>query len=373
MRTASTKVLKGFLLKSSLARVSVAGCLGTVYFTILSSPAQTQFFRAIGADEFFFGLLTGIPLLMLFLQFAGAFLVNRVRSRKGLFLAFNIISRLMSILIVLVPLLFPSAASPAVLLAILFIIAAGSVLQNMATPFWFSWMADLIPGRILNRYWGNRQRWIQMVWLIAYIGVALFAFALKLPIRTLYFFLTVIAVVAGVIDIVLFIGVAEPDNTIVRGKGPLTIFLEPFRHHEFKTFILFWCAWSFCATVAMAFMQYYILKGLNFTVWQTTIAFCATGIGNALTSKYWGRIADRRGHTPVLSLCVKFKPLIALAFCFVTPGNALWFLPLMFLFDGLWNAGMDVAANGYMLKIAPRQNRSMYVATITGLAGLCAG
>jgi MFS family permease len=45
----------------------------------------------------------------------------------------------------------------------------------------------------------------------------------------------------------------------------------------------------------------------------------------------------------------------------------------MFLFDALWNAGIDVSANGYMLKFAPRENRAMYVATITGVAGLCGG
>ena len=37
------------------------------------------------------------------------------------------------------------------------------------------------------------------------------------------------------------------------------------------------------------------------------------------------------------------------------------------------NAGMSVATNGYMLKLAPRENRSMFVAAISGLAGVCGG
>ena len=37
------------------------------------------------------------------------------------------------------------------------------------------------------------------------------------------------------------------------------------------------------------------------------------------------------------------------------------------------NAGLMVATNGYMLKMAPQRNRSMFIATITGLAGICGG
>ena len=48
-------------------------------------------------------------------------------------------------------------------------------------------------------------------------------------------------------------------------------------------------------------------------------------------------------------------------------------LPVVFLFDSILNSGLMVATNGYMLTIAPQQNRSMFIASITGLAGICGG
>ena len=67
------------------------------------------------------------------------------------------------------------------------------------------------------------------------------------------------------------------------------------------------------------------------------------------------------------------KSLIVLAFLIATPGTALWLLPAVLLFDSVWDSGLMIASNGYMLKIAPRANRSMFIAAITGLAGICGG
>ena len=68
-----------------------------------------------------------------------------------------------------------------------------------------------------------------------------------------------------------------------------------------------------------------------------------------------------------------FKPMIVLVFLLVTREAALWVLPLAMFFDGMANAGLMVASNGYMMKIAPKQNRSMFMAAIVGLSGICGG
>jgi MFS family permease len=48
-------------------------------------------------------------------------------------------------------------------------------------------------------------------------------------------------------------------------------------------------------------------------------------------------------------------------------------MPLLLLFDGAWNAGNVVATNGYIMKLTPRENRTMFIASFTGLAGLAGG
>jgi MFS family permease len=48
-------------------------------------------------------------------------------------------------------------------------------------------------------------------------------------------------------------------------------------------------------------------------------------------------------------------------------------LSVAFFFDSMLNAGMDIAVNGFMLKMAPRENRSMFIAATSALSGIAAG
>ena len=68
-------------LQSSLKLVTAAGVLAIMYMTMLSVPVRAEFFRRIGANEFHFGLLSGIPLAMLGAQFVGALFASRARAR----------------------------------------------------------------------------------------------------------------------------------------------------------------------------------------------------------------------------------------------------------------------------------------------------
>lgn len=358
--------------RRSLNLVTVAGCLAMVYFACLTCPSSTEFFRSLGAGEIFFGLLGGIPLLAVSFHFLGAVINNHVHRRKPLFMGMVIAGRLLSAPMVLVPLAFAASNRDLAFAVALAVAAAGSVLQNVTVPVWLSWMADLIPSADLNSYWGRRQVWMQLTLTVSLVAIVLFTYATDFPVTVSFPILAIVGVAAGVVDIVLFGWIQEPPNARVADRPILETLLAPLRHPEFRTFILFSCAWSASVMFSAVFMQLYVLKGLGLSVWLTTLIWCS-GLANALTAAFWGRMADRHGHRPVLNICVALKPVLLLVFLVVTPSTALWILPVAFFFDSAWEAGVMVASNGYMLKMAPQENRSMFIAAITGLAGLCGG
>ena len=353
--------------------ITVAGCLAMVYITGTTSPAFAEFLRVIGATEVHFGLLGGIPMVMLSMQFVGALITNCVRTRKALFMVLVIAGRLLYIPVAFLPIIFPSLGADALVSAIILIIAFSAAITNVTGPLWLSWMADLIPRRILNSYWGKRQRWMYLTWTASFLAITAFVYFVGLPITISFPILAAVAVIAGVTDIVLFLWVREPPNILMRGKPVLELLTAPLKDKGYRSFVVFSCAWSGCAMFAAAFMQLYVLKILALTVWQTTLMWCASGIGIALVSSQWGKLADEFGHRPVLAICMGLKSIVVMVFFLVTRRSALWLLPITLFVDSFWNAGILVASNGYMLKIAPQRNRSMFIAAITGLAGICGG
>lgn len=359
--------------RRSLRIVVIGGCLAMVYGVGVGSPATTEFFRSLGANEFHFGLITGLPLAMLLLQFVGAAALNHAHRRKGVFVSCLVASRLLYLPLAALPWLVPGETrGVAVWLAVALLALSGAT-HNFAIPFWYSWMADLVPRRALNRVWGWRQRAMHITWTAAYLLVTLLLHRLRWPALVVFPALSVLAIVAGITDVMLFLGVREPPNVISPERFRWRDLLAPMKHPTFSRFVLFSCAWSFATACAANFMQLYSLKVLGVAPWLVALIWCAQGVGMALASGMWGRLADRHGHRPVINICVSLKPMIVIVYILLTPSNVLWLLPLAFVPDGMLNSGYALAANGYMLSIAPRINRSMFIAAITGLAGVCGG
>ena len=364
---------KNKVLDNSLRLITVAGCLCMVYSVCISAPLATAFYQKLGAKEFSFGLLGGIPIIMVSLQFLGAFLCNRVATRKPIFMILAILSRLLLIPIVLLPFIFPSMSKTSLIYIIILILLASSALSNICSPLWFSWIADLVPGKILNRYWGVRQAWLYVVWTATFLAVIVYSYFVDTNVVLGFLILVVIGVAAGVVDILLFIWVKEPPNTLIVEVPVLRTFIEPLLHLEFRSFIGFSCAWAASCTCGGVFMQLFLLKELEMDVWKASLIWCLIGISFAVSSRKWGKLADRYGQKPVVVLCLIFKPVITIVFIFLTKGNVLWVLPFWFFVDSIADAGLTIASNGLMLKLAPRENRSMFIASITAFSGICSG
>lgn len=347
-----------------------------VYITGIGCPAATDFFRSVGATDIHFGLLSGLPMFMVFLQFAGAVAANRLRHRKGAFMVLTISGRLLYVPIVLVPLLMASSSQMA-LKVVMVLVALSSALQNLSSPLWLSWMADLVPGRILNRYWGTRQAWMAVAGVGTFLVFTALTYVLTelaaYPMTVVFPLLVALSVTAGVVDISLFTKVHEPLNTTTPDQPILEAVTEPHRHPDYRTFVLYSGMWAASVMFSAAFMQIYVLRELHVPAWEANLVWCVPGVGVALTARLWGKIADRRGQKPVLIVCTTLKPMIVLVFFLLTRESVLWMLSLAFLLDGALNAGNSVASTGYMMKIAPQKNRSMFMASITGLAGIAGG
>jgi len=360
-------------LRYSLSRITIAGCLAMVYMTAVTSPATTQFFRVLGANEFHFGLLGGIPMAMLFLQFVGALITNKLRRRKPVFVVAVVLARMAYLAIAFLPLLLPASRRGEIMVLLIILIAAINAVTNLITPLWLSWVGDLIPRRRLNSYWGKRHLWMQLTWACSYVVVGAYTYYTEQPITVVFPVLVAIGVVAGVADICLFLRVDEPANPVLADIPILQVLTEPLRHPDFRTFVVYSCAWTASAMVGAAFMRIYVLEVLGLPLWLSIFYWALYGLGSVSVASVWGRLIDQHGSRPVMVLCSWFKPVIALTFMLVTPKVALFVLPPAFVFDSAVNAGMMVARNGYMLTIAPRENRSMFIAAIMGLAGICGG
>jgi len=65
--------------------------------------------------------------------------------------------------------------------------------------------------------------------------------------------------------------------------------------------------------------------------------------------------------------------MLALLLVPPSPTLAFWILTPCFMLDAVLNAGILIANNGFMIKNSPTENRTMYIAATTAIAGMVGG
>ncbi|MCX7014252.1 MAG: MFS transporter [Candidatus Sumerlaeota bacterium] len=356
--------------------VGFAGLLGTVYGTCVAGAPRTRFLVELRASPLVFGLITSFGSLAILFQIFGADWANRMRRRKPFWIVSAILYRVLFLLVLAAPGLPLSQQGRMLwIVAVLFVTDA---LRNFGEPMWFSWMTDLTPRESLNREWAARQKFITGIAMFAQaaIAVGFDRFEQRGQVILGFTLLAATGVALGVVDIFCFLVVPEPEPARAPDVPLWKALLEPLRDPEFRPFLAFRAYWNFAINVAAPFMFPYLLTELHFSVFTLQMLMIASSIGTVAASRLWGMLCDTYGQTPAMQALAFAKPIVPLCFLIIPPAKSIAIpaFTLLFLIDGVVNAGINVAFSGTMLKRTPRRNRSMYIGASNFFAvGLAAG
>lgn len=360
---------------TSQRAIVIAGCLGMAYTQLTMSPATIEFARAYGADGLHIGILGALPTATIFMQFVAAVLVNHLQYRRTVWFTVSIFQRLVYVPIALGPWLLKDLSGATWVWALIAATAMNHALLHFCTPLWMSWMGDYLPHEGLNRFWGRRHQWMQWTAALSLLAAALLLLNGGWSITPAFAVLIGVGAVLGVADILMFRKVDEPRVQPLPQPTLVRVFSAPFSDQRFRSFISYACFWHFAAMVGAPFISLYLLEYVGMGLGSVLLMWAGSWVGGALLSRSLGGIIEQFGHRPVLILCTLFKAtnMIALLVVPPRPELALAVLTPVFMIDALLNAGIAIASNGFLLKNSPQENRTMYIAAGTALAGMVGG
>lgn len=362
-------------LRAAQRGIIVAGCCGMAYTQLTLSAASIEFTLELGGNGLHVGVLNALPTGMLFLQFLAALAANHLQYRRTLWMTLSIIQRLIYIPVVAGPWLWPHVPDSTWLWLYIAVVGIEQGLLHFGTPLWLSWMGDYLPHRGLNEYWGIRHLWMQWTAAAVLCGGAILLHESGLSIRYGFPALVLIGSVLGVADILLFLRIEEPPVTRVPNPDLKSVLLAPLRHPGFRSFIGFMCAFHFAAMLGATFISLFLLQYVGMSLFQVLMLWTFSWIGGAVTSRRLGIWAERWGNKPVLVLCTVFKSVLMISLLVIPrdAATAFWMLVPVFMFDAVLNSGFAISQNGFLLKNSPAENRTMYIAAGTALAGIVGG
>jgi MFS family permease len=365
--TASVQPISARDLRISLRYVILAVCFGMVFFTVTNGPALTGYARKLGANDLVFSLLMALPALGGVVQIFASYLLERSGDRKRFFLVSPYPQRLVWIGVALIPVVVRAGTSR--IIAAIALICISGICGSVGNVAFMSWMGDLVPGHMRGRFFGTRSMLSTAAAVVTAwsVGWSLDRF----PGFAGYGAVFATAAVFGAVDIAFFHFIREPPMNRSEDSPRLSqVLFEPFRSKAFARFVTFWCSAMFGQMLMGPFTTVYLLEILLLDFTQVSLYMqVIPNIAIFLAARQWGRMIDRYGCKPVLTVAMTVQTVLPCLWI-LTSANRWWLLmPVSFVSGFFWSA-MDLGAVNMLIRSSPDRNRSAYVANYSLLSGV---
>lgn len=354
-------------LRASL-RASVAEGMVTELITACAgATVLTGWALHLAATPLEIGFLGALPFLAQLAQVPAAWLTALAGRRRVAVVAIAI-SRQALLPLAILPFLPVSATTQrAVLLAVAATTALLGVVGNNA---WVAWMGELVPERIRGRYFGRRTALCTLAGTLAgLVSAQLLDRGARAgstgPVLAL---LALAACAAGAATTWLMIRQHEPSGP-PPARPCLSAVIRPLRDPAARGLLVYQLAWNAAVGLGGAYFAYHLLGNLR--VGFTVVALhAATGaVVRMVSAPLWGRAIDRLGARPVLAACSFLVALLPALWLFVTPSR-LWPIAMDAVIGGAAWGGHGLAAFAEPLAVAPRRERSFYLAAFSMAGGV---
>ncbi|MDF2905225.1 MAG: major facilitator superfamily protein [Herbinix sp.] len=357
-------------IRRSIYLMTLGNTFGTLWGVISGggSSSLTGYAGYLGAGDFVYGLLTAIPLAAALLQIPFATLVSRTQKRKKYMITYGLFSRLLWIIIGLIPFFIPASQASLRLWSVILLIGVSSSFSSFINVSWMPWMADLVPIEIRGR-WLSKRDGITSVASVT-MGLLVAGILDQSSGFTGYTIVFVMCGILGALDMVCFGFMEDVYKTPPVQLKLLPVLKQIFQNKPFFKFMLFWTAWSFTANMSGAYLARYALTEMGLSYMQFALSSQVTAAAiTVLVVTHWGRLLDHFGSKPVLWCTCVFAALTPLFFLFSTYGS-IWPTLLHNLIGAAFWSGANLAATSLQLSSSPDEQRPSYIAVFSCITSL---
>jgi MFS family permease len=365
-------------LQKGLRSVVADGIMGHLMGVLTGGVFLVAIALQLGASNSQIGLLAAIPALVQIVQIPAIYLIGKIGSRKTVAVFSAIISRFAFLLIALSPFLFPPAIGLSILI---FAVLFSSVFGGVGGSAWNSWMRDLVPEDQMGAFFSKRLRIATILGVFVSFAASLFIDFWKksFPENQIYAYsiLFLIGFLIGIVGVIFLSKTPEPSMPSIQKTNFFKLLTKPFKDLNFKRLMIALGSWSFAVNLAAPFFTVYMLTRLGLGMFMVVAMSIVSQIFNFTFLAIWGKWTDRFSNKSVLAVSGPLFMFSILGWTFTTmPDKHFLTIPILIMIHiimGIATAGITIAFGNIGLKLAPKGNATVYLATIALVNSFAAG
>lgn len=254
-----------------------------------------------------------------------------------------------------------------------------SIFSALAGVTWNAWIQEWVPARLRGKYFGRRNRRLQVSvllfllstgWVLAKWDYAIGAFqavilgACLLRCASIYW---------------QWISPTTPHRAAPATELPLREQVGILRRSEsLLWFIAFGAVWSFAANCFGPFYHVFMFEQLGLSAWDVGLLSTVSALGGALALPAWGALLDRFGNRPVMAVSLLVWQVVNTLWCFLTPENntivyLIWALGGMTSMGAIASSGFVLGQFTILLRLIPLEAKSLAIGLNLAVTSLAAG
>lgn len=346
------------VIKDGLAAEAMATLTGGAFLVAMA--------MSMGASNVQIGILAALPTFANISQLAAIWLVQRYNNRRAIAVVCSFFARFPLLAIGLMPFLFSEGTSVQAMIFLLFFHYSFGAISGAS---WNSWMKDLVPERMLGSYFSHRTRLVQLLNLTLSLVLALALDYIKKHDPSMqamaYSIMFVAGGLAGLLGVYVLARTPEPVSYSVR-ENIFKLISKPLRNKNFRKLLVFNSFWSFALNLATPFFTVFMMKTVGLSLFYVIGLSMLSQLCSILFLKVWGVYSDRYSNKTIIRICAPVYIACMVAWTFVTnPTVHAMTLPLLLvihIISGIATAGINLAMNNIVLKLAPREDAISYIA-----------
>ncbi|WP_210366483.1 MFS transporter [Bacillus sp. REN3] len=334
----------------------INGVASTVVLSMSNNYFALFAISVLGATNYQVGLISSLPQIVgMFAMIIGTFIMAGLKEKKK-FTSYSILFTRIFLLGMFIVVYLPPE-----LRAWTFVILVG--LMNLPGSFamlsWQSFIGDLIPDNRRSGFFSERNRILTLAGMVTtlLIGVTLQLFDKSNPHP--YQALFILAFGFGILEAFFLNRHIEPKKENNIEKRKFSAGWDVYRHKPFIYFLICGLFFNFAWQMAWPLFNIYNIKYAHMTGFWISIITVANQIGQIISFKWWGRMADR--HSNAKMLAITAIGMATAPFLTMLSTNMMY-LTLVNLSSGLFVSGTVLLLFNQLLEVTKERNRGSYIA-----------
>jgi MFS family permease len=328
--------------------------------TIVMSMSNNYFalfaIGVLGATNYQVGLISSLPQIIgMFAMILGTAIMSRLPQKKKFTGRSILYTRLFLIGMFFVIYL------PIEYRAWTFVILVG--LMNLPGSFamlsWQSFIGDLVSDSRRSGFFSERNRILTIAGMITtlLIGISLQWFDKVNPLP--YQILFLLAFIFGVVEVFYLNRHIEPEKDLRVEKKKFNFGWEAYKYKPFIYFLICGLFFNFAWQLAWPLFNIYNIKVAHMTGFWISIITVANQIGQIISFKWWGRMADKHSNSKMLAITA--LGMATAPFLTILSTNMVYLTFVNFT-SGLFVSGTVLLLFNQLLEVTKEENRSSFIA-----------